>query len=136
MKIAIIGSGNIGGALAKGLDKKNHQIIIGTRKITGPDETTLAKNGQRISVDTIPNAVRQAEVVIIAVPLKAIPDLTAALGDVSGKVIIETSNAFGKGLPEYSSGTLAIKALSGNKDVVKCFNTVGSENLANPSFGR
>jgi predicted dinucleotide-binding enzyme len=135
MKIAIIGSGNIGGTLARGLDKKGHKIIIGTRNTANNNVMNLVQHGQHITSDTISNAVRQAEIVIIAVPFTKIPDLVPVLGDLTGKIIIETSNAFGKLLPSHGSGNLAIKALSGNVDVVKAFNTIGAEDLANPTFG-
>jgi len=135
MKIAIIGAGNIGGALAKGLDKKGHEIIIGTRNSDDKDAEDLVKGGKHISTDTIINSVSRSDVVIIAVPLAAIPGVVPALGNITGKIIIETSNAFGKPLPEYGNGTLAIKALSDNNDVVKCFNTIGYEDLTNPNFG-
>lgn len=50
-------------------------------------------------------------------------------------VIIETTNAFGKPLPDYGNGTKALKQITGNKDVVKCFNAIGAEDLADPQFG-
>src|SRR5580765_596399 len=130
MKIAIIGTGNIGATLAKGFDKAGHQISIGTRDVSSEKVVYLIQNGQHISATTIEEAVKQSDVVIIAVPFNAIPDVAKSLGDVAGKIIIETSNAFGKPLDQYINGTAAIKAITKNNDAVKCFNTIGAEDLA------
>lgn len=135
MKIAIIGAGNIGGTLAKGLDKAGHSIIIGARDTANGDVVHLVQQGQHIGADTIVEAARQAEVIIIAVPLNAILNVAENLGDVNGKIIIETSNAFGKPLSEYVNGVAALKQITGNQDVVKAFNSIGAEDLANPYFG-
>ncbi len=135
MKIAILGSGNIGGTLAAGLAKQSHQIVLGLRDITSADANELISNSKNIKAASITDAVEQSDIIIIAVPLVAVPDVAKSLGDVSGKLIIETTNAFGKPLPEYGNGTVAIKKITGNNNVVKCFNTIGAENLANPVFG-
>jgi 8-hydroxy-5-deazaflavin:NADPH oxidoreductase len=135
MQIAIIGSGNIGSALAKGLSRAGHSIILGTREPGSEDVRTLIGASTNISATTIADAAGKGEVIIVAVPLKAIPDTAKTFGDVAGKLILETSNAFGKPLPEYANGTLAIKQITGATDVVKCFNAIGAEDLANPQFG-
>ncbi len=136
MKIAIIGSGNIGGTLAIGLSKKGHDIFIGAKDIYKDDLKKLSSEGKNISVASVEGAAQQAEVIILAVPLNAIPDAAKSLGDTKGKSIIETSNAFGHPLTKYISGTTAIKEITGNGDVVKCFNTIGAEDLANPHFNK
>lgn len=135
MKIAIIGSGNIGGTLAKALDKAGHHIIIGTRDTANGDVIQLLQHGQHISANTIQKAVSESEVIIIAVPLPAIPDVAESIGNIEGKIVIETSNAFGKPLQKYIYGTTALKEITKNHKVVKCFNTIGAEDLANPQFG-
>ena len=53
MKIAIIGSGNIGSALAKGLAKKGHKITMGVRDANSKDIASLAGASANISAASI-----------------------------------------------------------------------------------
>jgi predicted dinucleotide-binding enzyme len=135
MKIAIIGAGNIGSVLAVKLIAAGHTVLVGAQFPLSASAAQLATQIGEDRFTGIESAVQQAAVIIIAVPLQAVPDVSKLLGDTTGKVIIETTNAFGKPLPGYTDGTAAIKDITGNKDVVKCFNTIGAEDLANPQFG-
>ncbi len=115
MKITIVGAGKIGGALAAGLSRAGHQIQIANRS-------------------NIPEMAQQGDVIIVSVPFTAVTQVGEQLKNTDGRAIIDTSNAFGKTLPGYANGVEALKVLSGNPDVAKCFNTIGSEDLANPKF--
>jgi 8-hydroxy-5-deazaflavin:NADPH oxidoreductase len=134
MKIAIIGSGNIGSVLAKGIAKHTHEIVFGLRNTNDANAEELAKQFRNISVASVADAAKQSDVIIIAVPYSAVPDAAKSLGDVKGKIIIETTNPFGKSLVEYENSVAAIKDITGVEDVVKCFNSIGAESLANPQF--
>lgn len=134
MKIVIIGFGKIGNALAAGLSNKGHSIILGLREKDLSDADKLNRISEKILATSIAEAVKQADTIIISVPLAAVPDVATLLGDVNGKIIIETTNAFGKPLLHYMNGTDALKKLTGNNDVVKCFSTVGVETMANPVY--
>jgi 8-hydroxy-5-deazaflavin:NADPH oxidoreductase len=134
MRIAIIGAGNIGGILAKGLSKHDHQITLGLRNINSEDAAALVNFSANIKAASIEDAVSRSNIIIIAVPFSAVPDAAKMLGDVKEKIIIETTNPFGKSLVEYKSSIAAIKEITGIDDVVKCFNSIGAESLANPIF--
>jgi 8-hydroxy-5-deazaflavin:NADPH oxidoreductase len=134
MRIAIIGAGNIGGILARGLSKHDHQITLGLRNINSEDAAASMNFSANIKAASVEDAVAQSNIIIIAVPFSAVPDAAKMLGDVKGKIIIETTNPFGKSLPEYKSSIAAIKEITGIDDVIKCFNSIGSESLANPHF--
>jgi len=135
MKIAIVGAGNIGSVLAVKLIAAGHTILVGAQLPLSASAERLATQIGEDRFSSIESAVQQAEVIIIAVPLQAVPGVAKLLGNAAGKVIIETTNAFGKPLAGYSDGTAAVKHIAGNTDVVKCFNTIGAEDLANPQFG-
>lgn len=63
-------------------------------------------------------------------------DVARALGDTTGKVIIDTRNVVrGRGPAGFANTTDAILARTATTDVVKCFNTSGFENILNPAFG-
>lgn len=135
MKIAIIGSGKIGGTLAKGLDKAGHHVCLGTRDTAKGEVVHLIQNGQFITANTILEAANQAEVIIVTVPLVAVVATAESLGDLSGKVVIDTTNGFGKQIPDFIYGATALKSITKSTHVVKCFNTIGFESLGDPVFG-
>ena len=133
MKIAIIGAGNVGGALARNFAAKGHQILLGLRDTQDPG---LKKNwpGEAFHFHSPAEAARQAEVIIMALPVPAIVPVLESLGDLSGKVAIDATNSvFAKPAP-YASGYEALKTING-ADAIKCFNTTGFENMQNPAYG-
>jgi predicted dinucleotide-binding enzyme len=111
MDISIIGDGNVGSALARGLEKAGYQVTT-----TGHDperEKQLAESG---------------EVIILAVPFGAIDEVASTIGDrVDGKTVIDVTNAVTPDMKLAvgftTSGAEELqKKLPGAK-VVKAFNT-------------
>lgn len=135
MKIAIIGSGNVGGALAKGFARTGNKILLGARNVVDNKVKELVQFHDNISAHTIGEAVAAAEVIILATPPTAIPDIARSLGDVKEKVIIDTTNAVFVKPEPYQNGVEALLALTNCKHVVKCFNSTGYENMENPIYG-
>lgn len=134
MNIAIIGSGNIGTALATSLSRVGYPIFIGSRE-PARVHLSIFTGSAHIKAVTIEEAVLASDIIIIAVPLKAITAVVSALPDVRDKIILETTNAFGQAIPGYDNATLAIKSLTGCMQVARCFNTIGAENLKDLLFG-
>lgn len=134
MNIAIIGSGNVGGALAKRFAKRNHRIILGVRDLENFKGKEILSHSTNISSDTIQNACKNAEVIIISVPAQFAIETAMSLGDVSGKIIIDTMNAVFMKPNGYENTADAIIANCNCADVVKCFNTTGFENMLNPIY--
>lgn len=88
------------------------------------------------SVYSIQDAATKAEVILMATPAKASIEVTNSLGETSGKVIIDAMNIVMKQGPEgFSNTTDAILAHTQTRDVVKCFNTTGFDNMLNPNYG-
>jgi predicted dinucleotide-binding enzyme len=133
MKIAIIGSGNVGGALAQGWAKAGHAVIFGVRNL---DEFKGGRLGdvKNISAASITEAVAKSDVVVIAAVPQAVQSIVEAMGDVSKKVIIDAMNSVRVKPEPYSNTTEALTKLTACKDIVKCFNTTGAENMANPIY--
>lgn len=134
MKIAIIGTGNIGGTLAKRFADNNHKIILGVRNTSEFKGKELLNYSKNISVALITDAVKQAEVIVIAVPAQFAHDAAKSLGHVSGKIIIDTMNAAFMKPEGYNNTGDAILANCNSVDVVKCFNSTGFENILNPKY--
>ncbi len=135
MKIAIIGTGNIGGTLARKWHARGHAILLGARNtesIKGKD--LLQMDG--VEVVTIHEAVGLSDVILLATPAPLAVEITQSLGDTSGKVIIDAMNiVLGKGPQGFSNTSEAILNHTQTKDVVKCFNTTGFNNIENPIYG-
>jgi predicted dinucleotide-binding enzyme len=134
MRIAIIGAGHVGGALAKGLVKAGHQIMLGVRNINDEKVKNLINYNSNISAHGIEDAVKNAEVIVVAVTTTAVPSVAEAFGDVKDKVIIDATNALFVKPEPYQNGVEALLALTNSKHIVKCFNSTGFENLGNPIY--
>jgi 8-hydroxy-5-deazaflavin:NADPH oxidoreductase len=133
MKIAIIGSGNVGSALAQGWAKANHPITFGVRNQDEFKGNRLS-GMKNISVATIAEAVSKSEVVVIAAVPQAVHSIAEAIGDVSNKIIIDAMNSVRIKPEPFSNTTEALTKLTNCKDIVKCFNTTGAENMGNPIY--
>ncbi|MFP5041756.1 NADPH-dependent F420 reductase [Parasediminibacterium sp. JCM 36343] len=132
MQIAIIGTGNVGGALATKWAKKGHKINLGTQDLLNFKGKELLGN-ENTHVFSIKEAVEKSEVVLIATPPTAIFEIIELAGDLDGKVIIDATNAIGK-KPEPYATVYHCLADKTHAAVVKCFNTTGFENMLDPNY--
>lgn len=132
MKIAIIGTGNVGGALATNWSKKGHTIHLGVQDTDHFKGMALLKN-ENTHVFSIREAVAASEVVLIAIPPTAIFEVLGQMGDVSGKTIIDATNSVRQGPDPYKTVYHCI-ADKTHAEVVKCFNTTGFENMLDPVY--
>jgi predicted dinucleotide-binding enzyme len=133
MQIAIIGTGNIGSTLAKAWSRKGHTIFLGVRDLNNFKGRELLSY-KNITAHSIPEAVNQADVVLIAALPPATADIIKAMGNVNGKVIIDSMNSV-RAKPEGFNNTYeALKALCPGAELVKCFNSTGYENMQNPVY--
>jgi 8-hydroxy-5-deazaflavin:NADPH oxidoreductase len=134
MKTAIIGSGNVGGALATAWSKKGHQIFIGVRDAANFKGKELLSN-PNTQVLPIKEAVQKSDVILLATPALMAVEVATSLGDTSGKIIIDAANiVMGRGPQGFTNVSDAILANTNTKDVVKCFNTTGFSNMAIPVY--
>lgn len=120
MKIAIIGAGNVGGALAAKWAKVGHTVTVAGRD----QEKTRAKAQQVGAAAATPkDAVKDADVVVFAVPSANLLAAAKEAGDLKGKIVIDATNIMGPAARTSESPALALaKAVPGAK-VVKTFNT-------------
>lgn len=134
MNIAIIGTGNVGGALAEAWANAGHRIRLGVRDTQNFKGIHLLEN-QNISAHSIPEAVAASEVVLIAAAPQFTQSIVEAMGDVKGKIIIDAMNSLRSRPEGYANSFEALKSLAPGAEVVKCFNTTGFENMKNPVYG-
>jgi predicted dinucleotide-binding enzyme len=122
-KIAILGKGNVGSALARGLMRSYSQV-----KAVGND-----KEAQR-------KAAAQADVVIVAVPFPAIDDLVKHVGPaLAGKVVVDATNALDANmnlaLGYTTSGAEELQKKLPQSRVVKAFNAVLAQHMDSGKIG-
>lgn len=136
MTIAIIGSGNVGGALAKKWIQAGHTIIVGARLPLSEKNLKLATEIGEDRFSSIENAVKQCDVILLSTPAPSTVEVVKSLGDTTGKIIIDAMNiVMNRGPQGYKNTTDAILENTQTKDVVKCFNTTGFNNMLNPQYG-
>lgn len=135
MNIAIIGTGNVGGALAQGLNKAGHRIRLGVRDLENFKGKDLLRAAPEITVHPVRDAVEASDVIVLAAPAQAAAQVAQQLGDVTGKIIIDTMNGVFMRPEGFANTTDAILANCNTPDVVKCFNSTGFENMLDPRYG-
>jgi len=129
MKIGVIGAGRIGGNCARQAAKSGHEVMLAfARDPAGLEQLAAELGSERASVGSPSEAVAFGEVVIFAVPWGAIPEALEQAGDLTGKVVIDTTNQFGAGpMPEAGQTAASFNAqrMTGAR-YVKSFNTLTS----------
>ena len=138
MKIAIIGAGNVGGALGKGWARVGHTITYG---VPDPSETrhqATAEAAGGAGVASVSQAVQGADAIVLAVPFDAVSDVLKAAGDLSGRLLIDVTNPLRMGAAglELSLGfdrcaAEHVASLVPGALVFKTLNQVGFEVMAN-----
>ncbi|MFN7265409.1 MAG: NADPH-dependent F420 reductase [Phenylobacterium sp.] len=139
MRIAIIGTGNVGSSIARGLRGKDHRVMLGTREPGTAGAIALAgETGAEVLASR--DAVAEAEIVILALPWPAAEAAVASLGSLSGKTVIDCMNPLGMvdGVLTLTVGhnTSGGEILAGwlpEAFVVKTLNQVGAELMADNS---
>jgi 8-hydroxy-5-deazaflavin:NADPH oxidoreductase len=135
MKIAIIGAGNVGGALALGWAKAGHEIIIGAKDPNSDKVKKVTVQNNSIKIKSVKEASNEAEVILIAATSSAVNEISKQLGEVKDKVIIDAMNSIAVESAGYPNSFEALKSLTNCENIVKCFNSTGFENMFNPKFG-
>jgi predicted dinucleotide-binding enzyme len=139
MKIAFLGYGNVGAALADKLALAGHDVGLSTSKEASASLTkALARNPALRAVET-KEAIRAAEVVFLATPFQTNQALLEGLVDeLKGKILVDCTNPVGPGLSHglksAQSGSELIASLVPLAKVVKAFTIYGFENLENNQF--
>ncbi|WP_327671662.1 MULTISPECIES: NAD(P)-binding domain-containing protein [unclassified Streptomyces] len=103
MKIGIIGAGNIGGNLTRRLTTVGHDVHVANSR--GPHTLTALADETGATAATIEDAVRDAQVVVVTIPLKAVPNLPKGLLDTAAPdvTVIDTGNYY----PQQRDGKIA-----------------------------
>ncbi|MBI3723726.1 NAD(P)-binding domain-containing protein, partial [bacterium] len=145
MEVGVLGTGDVGRALATGFISRGHDVKMGSRDARGEAVTAWAKeNGKRASAGTFADAAKFGEVVVLATlwsATKSVIDLAGAK-NLAGKAVLDVTNplVMEEGKPPRlalghtdSGGEQVQRWLPGAK-VVKVYNTVGYAHMIDPKF--
>lgn len=135
MKITVVGAGAVGSALMGRLAER-HEVTLGARDM-GSEKTVaaLAALGGKVGCDTIPQAVGNADVTILAVPGAGVPAFIEEHDALlSGALVIDASNdrSGGEGSPLHHIADW--QRLAPDAVVARAFCTLGWENFADPEY--
>ncbi len=138
MKIAIIGSGNVGKALAGSAVKAGHLVTIASAHADKAEAAAKA-TGARSAARPV-QAVKDAEVVILAIPSSAVDDVLSELGGaLAGKAVVDPTNRVNPQDPgsvlDGNSNAERIQAKVPGAHVVKAFNSMFATRMASPEVG-
>jgi len=140
LKIGIIGTGEIGGALARHWGAAGHELMISSRH---PEQLRdLAREiGPNVRVGTPKEAAAFGEVVLVSVPYSATPQIGRDYAaELKGKVVLDTGNPYPGRDGEMAvrdrkrgTGVASAEYLPGTR-LVRAFNAINSGPLANRAF--
>jgi predicted dinucleotide-binding enzyme len=142
MKIAIIGAGNVGGALGANWASKGHDILFGVRDPKAEKAQMLVgKIGAKAKAVSPAEAAAAADMIVLSTPWPATEAAVRSMGNIKGKIILDATNPLTRG-PDGISLEIGHSISAGEKvqgwaagaSVFKTLNTTGFGNMANPVF--
>jgi 8-hydroxy-5-deazaflavin:NADPH oxidoreductase len=136
MKIGIIGSGRVGGAVGGAWVKAGHEVMFSSLNIED-DKKLAASLGGGARAGTPREAAAFGTVLLVSVPYKALPSVGKDLADlIKGKIVIDTSNPIvnrdgdmAVAAREKGAGLASMEFLPGAR-IVRAFNAVGYARMA------
>jgi predicted dinucleotide-binding enzyme len=131
MRIAIIGAGNVGTALARGWSRAGHNIVFGVSDPASGKSQALGE-AMRAEVRTNAEAASGAQAIVLCVPWGAVEPALRSLGNVAGKLLLDATNplavrsgVLGLALGFTDSGGETVQRFAKGASVFKTMNQVG-----------
>ena len=118
MKVAVVGSGSVGSALAEGASHAGFEVRTGSRR---------ADAGSPIG-----DVLAWADVTVLAIPGSAVDDFASTFADqLADRVVVDATNNIGAA---STSGVQAIRSAAATAHVFRAFNSVGWENFTETDY--
>ncbi|MFB6106950.1 MAG: NADPH-dependent F420 reductase [Halobacteriaceae archaeon] len=126
MDLAIVGTGTVGRSLGRAWADRGHDVVYGSRH---PEESAAPGGPVRSRAA----AAAHGDVVVLAVPGSAVAAVAADLREsLRGAVVVDPTNTLDRTADGRSLADAVADAAPGAR-VVKAFNTVGAEVMADPA---
>ena len=135
MRVAMIGSGNVGQALGRGLRAAGHEVTFSAAHPERAEAAAAEVGGQAASSNA--EAARDADVIILAMPFTAGESVAHDIApSVGGKAVVDVTNTGAGTVSELAPGAdSAAEAFAQwlpDAHVVKAFNTAFAARMASP----
>jgi predicted dinucleotide-binding enzyme len=135
VKIGVIGSGNVGAALGRVWANAGHPVMFASRNLDH-DKQLAAEIGANARAGTPAEVATFGDVLLFAVPYRALPELGKALASsIKGKVVIDACNPFpqrdgeiANRAREQGAGRVSAELLPGAR-IVRAFNAIGAARM-------
>lgn len=132
MRIGIIGSGHVGGALIRRLTALGHEVTVANSR--GPESLVELAEETGATAGTVEQAAQAEDLVVLAVPVAAVPGLPAQA--FAHRVVVDANNYYPQrdgDIPEIADRSLTSSRWTADRlvgaRVVKAFNTIQAEHL-------
>jgi len=143
-RVGILGSGDVGKALAEGFQKYGFQAVIGSDH---PEKLAeFKKNNPAVEVATFEKAARSGELIVLCVKGTAAEKVVEMVGsELAAKTVIDATNPIADAPPD--NGVLKfftsleeslmerLQRIVPDAHFVKALNSIGSPFMVNPEFG-
>jgi 8-hydroxy-5-deazaflavin:NADPH oxidoreductase len=143
MKVAVLGTGPVAIALAKGFVSRGHSVVFGTRDVQGKTALAAVAAVQGASAALYASAAQSADIAVLTTPWSGTQNALQLTGaaNLAGKLVIDVTNPL-----DYSSGKPAlalgfpnsagqqIQAWLPGAHVVKAFNIISATRMVDPQF--
>jgi 8-hydroxy-5-deazaflavin:NADPH oxidoreductase len=142
MKIAIVGSGNMGGGLGKLWAKAGHEVIFSYSRNPDKLQQLAVEAGNQAKVGDAKEAVANSQVVMLAVGALSLAEVMSVVGSLDGKIVITCISGL---QPDFTGQTIGlatnleisaaekVQQLAPNAAVVEAFNVTFAEIIASES---
>lgn len=144
MKVAVLGTGDVGRTLGKAFVELGHEVRMGSRSATNAKAVAFATEaGEHAAAATYADAASWADLIVLATlgTANAMVIRSAGPASFSGKLVIDATNPldFASGKPALAlgfseSGGEQVQALLPDSKVVKAFNSVGNALMFRPDL--
>jgi len=136
LRIGVIGTGRVGGALATVWAKAGHELTLSSRNLED-DKALASKLGVNVRAGSTRDAASYGDIVLISVPYGALPEIGNTVGELlKGKIVIDTCNPFvnrdgeiATWAREKGAGLASAELLPGAR-IVRAFNAIGFARMA------
>lgn len=137
MKLAFIGIGNVGFALANSLQRRGHEVIVATNDSSSQSVQNAVEKNESFRISSIQDAVNAADIIFLATPFSANESILSEI-DLQGKVLVDCTNPVGPGishgLKSEVSGAEKVQQWAPSAKVIKAFTIYGFENFQDANF--
>ncbi len=143
MKVAVLGTGSVAIALAKGFTSRGHSVVFGTREVQGKTAQDALAQVAGSTAAPYADAARSADIAVLTTAWSGAENAIQLTGaaNVAGKLVIDVTNPldFSSGKPALALGFphsagAQVQAWLPGAHVVKAFNIISATRMVDPQF--